>query len=196
MLFVAGMSRDTGISSNWFWWAVAVGQIATVFFFARLWRRTGVVTDLEFVVKRYKASPARSFLRIFKVFFDGILINCTVIASVTLAMTKIMKTMLNISDTPLFSMPFFGEVTFTAVLLLILAGSAVLYSCLSGLRTLRVLLCCGIELSRCLAARERRAPATRCVSRNRSARRDRNLGPMYAGLSRRAASRYWSGAHG
>ncbi|MFZ9034090.1 MAG: sodium:solute symporter family protein [Anaerohalosphaeraceae bacterium] len=132
-LFVAGMSRDTGISSNWFWWSVAVGQIATVFFFARLWRRTGVVTDLEFVVKRYKASASRSFLRIFKVFFDGILINCTVIASVTLAMTKIMKTMLNISDTPLFTMPFFGEITFTAVLLLILAGSAVLYSCLSGL---------------------------------------------------------------
>ncbi len=132
-LFVAGMSRTTGIFSNWFWWSGAIGGAATIFFFARLWHRTKAMTDLEFLVKRYEPSRANSVLRVFKVFFDGVLINCVVMASVTLAMAKILKVMLNLSDTPFFHIPLLGDITATAVLLCILGGAAVLYSSLSGL---------------------------------------------------------------
>ena len=68
-LFVAGMTRQTGIFSNWFWWSAAIGSIATVFFFARLWRRTRVLTDIEFIAKRYEPGLATSWLRVFNVFF-------------------------------------------------------------------------------------------------------------------------------
>ena len=132
-LFVAGMSRTEGISSNWFWWSIAIGQMASVFFFAKLWRRTKVLTDVEFVAVRYAPSLERSALRIFKVFYDGIFVNCVVMASVTLAMAKIVQVMLHLSDDPLFWVPIFGEVTPTAVVLLVLGGAAVLYSALSGL---------------------------------------------------------------
>jgi SSS family solute:Na+ symporter len=52
-LVVAGISRQTGIYGHWFWLSAAIGQTATVFFFARLWRRTEIMTDIEFVTKRY-----------------------------------------------------------------------------------------------------------------------------------------------
>lgn len=132
-LFVSGMSRSSGISSNWFWWSAAIGQIASVFFFAKLWRRTEVVTDIEFLVKRYEKGPVTSFLRGFKVLYDGILVNCVVIASVTLAMAKIIKVMLNLSEQPFCTIPFLGDITPTSLLLVILGGSAVIYSAMSGL---------------------------------------------------------------
>ncbi len=132
-LAVARISRESGIHGHWFWLSAAIGQTATIFFFARLWRRTGIMTDIEFVVTRYKPSKVTSALRMFKVLFDGILINCTVMASVTLAMAKILKVLLELPETPLFSVPPFGQVTWTAVLLLLLAAVAVLYSALSGL---------------------------------------------------------------
>lgn len=132
-LWVAGMSRQMGISSNWFWWTHAIAQTATAFFFARLWRRTEVITEIEFVAKRYEPSRATSLLRVFKVFFHGVLINCIVMASVTLAMVKIIKVLLNFSDTAVCNLPLFGNVTPTVVLLFVLGGSAVLYSTLSGL---------------------------------------------------------------
>ena len=92
-LWVAALSRQDGIFANWFWWAMGIGTISTVFFFARLWRRTEAVTDIEFITQRYPPSPAVSVLRVFKVFFDGVLINCVIIASITLAMAKIAKVM-------------------------------------------------------------------------------------------------------
>ena len=132
-LVVASISRQSGISGHWFWLSAAIGQIATVFFFARLWRRTEVMTDIEFVVKRYRPGSATSILRIFKVLFDGLLINCIVMASVTLAMAKIIKTLLNLPQTPLCRLPLFGSLDYTHLLLIILAASAVLYCALSGL---------------------------------------------------------------
>ncbi len=132
-LFVAGMSRDSGIASNWFWWSAAIGQIATIFFFARLWRRTKVVTDIEFLVLRYKPSRARNVLRVFKVFYDGILINCVIMASVTLAMAKILHCMLNLSEDPLVVLPVLGIITPTTAILIVLGAVAILYSSLSGL---------------------------------------------------------------
>lgn len=132
-LVVAGISRQTGIYGHWFWLSAAIGQTATVFFFARLWRRTEVMTDIEFITKRYKPSPATSALRVFKVFFDGVLINCIVMASVTLAMAKTIKVLLNLPETAILNLPFFGELNAPDVLLLVLAAAALSYSLLSGL---------------------------------------------------------------
>lgn len=132
-LFVAGMTRTEGISSNWFWWCGCIGQIASVFFFAKLWRRTGALTDIEFIVMRYEPSKVRTFLRLFKVFYDGVFSNCIVMASVTLAMTKIMAVILKLSDTPLFHLPLFGAVTSSGLLLLGLGACAVIYTAMSGL---------------------------------------------------------------
>ncbi len=132
-LFIAGMSRTEGIFSNWFWWSAAIGQVATVFFFARLWRRSNITTDIEFIAVRYKKNKARDILRIFNVFFFGVFINCTIMASVTLAMAKILKVLLNFSDDPLFTMPIFGDITPTAALMVLLGTAVVIYTTLSGL---------------------------------------------------------------
>lgn len=132
-LFVAGLSRTTGVHGNWFWWSAAIGCVATVFFFARLWRRTEALTDIEFVVQRYAPGPSRDVLRIFKVFYDGVFVNCVVMASVTLAMAKIAKVVLGLSDSVLLTVPVFGPVTPTGVVLTILGATALLYSVLSGL---------------------------------------------------------------
>jgi len=145
-LFVAGMTRKSGISSNWFWWSAMIGQIASIFFFAKLWRRTEALTDVEFIVKRYQPGPSTTGLRIFRVFFSGIIVNCVVMASVTLAMAKVLKVMLQLSDDPVNWMhylglsidvpPWLGFIAFvrpTTMLLILLGGAAVVYSTLSGL---------------------------------------------------------------
>lgn len=133
-LFVAGLSRNEGIYGNWFWWAFAIGNLASVFFFSRLWRRTEAVTDVQFVALRYEPGPATSFLRAFKAIFDGVVVNCVIMASVTVAMTKVLKVLLNLSDTEaLFTLPLFGPVTETIAALALLAVLAVIYTTLSGL---------------------------------------------------------------
>jgi len=132
-LVVAGISRQTGIHGHWFWLALATGQIATVFFFARLWRRTAVLTDIEFIAVRYPPTRAACVLRIFKVFFDGVLVNCIVMASVTLAMAKIIKALLHLPDVTLFAVPLLGEVDAAGVVLVVLGATALIYSALSGL---------------------------------------------------------------
>ena len=132
-LVVAGISRQSGISGHWFWLSAAMGQIATIFFFAKLWRRTEAMTDVEFVTQRYEPSAATTVLRIFKVFFDGVLLNCIVMASVTLAMAKIINVMLNLPQSAVLELPVIGRIYWSAIILFILGFSAVLYSALSGL---------------------------------------------------------------
>jgi SSS family solute:Na+ symporter len=132
-LVVAGISRQSGISGHWFWLSAAMGQIATVFFFAKLWRRTEAMTDVEFVAQRYEPSLATTALRIFKVFFDGVLLNCIVMASVTLAMAKIINVMLDMPQLAVFELPVIGQIYWPAIILFVLGFSAVLYSALSGL---------------------------------------------------------------
>lgn len=132
-LVVAGISRQSGISGHWFWLSAAMGQTATVFFFARLWRRTRAMTDVEFITQRYEPSRATSVLRIFKVFFDGVLLNCIVMASVTLAMAKVVKVILNLPDTVVFELPLIGGVGWSELIMFILGLVAVIYSALSGL---------------------------------------------------------------
>ena len=113
-LIVAGISRQSGLSGHWFWLSAAMGQIATIFFFAKLWRRTQATTDLEFIIHRYQPSKATYVLRIFKVFLDGILLNCIVMASITLAMSKILTSILDLPGTGCY-IPFFGTIAWTDV---------------------------------------------------------------------------------
>lgn len=138
-LFVAGLTRDEGIHGNWFWWSWAIGQTATVFYFAKLWRRTNVLTDVEFIQCRYDPSPQRSALRVFKVLFDGVYVNCVVMASVTIAATKIMQAVMGLGSDPIFSFvlyegaePWF-TITETGAVLLVLGFCAMAYSMASGL---------------------------------------------------------------
>ncbi len=132
-LFVAGMTRSEGIYANWFWWGSAIGMMASVFFFARLWRRTNAVTEIEFISLRYEPSAATSVLRVFKALFDGVFQNCVVMASVTLAMSKVIEIILDLPTEILFNLPLFGPVTPSTLTLLLLGVIAVLYTTLSGL---------------------------------------------------------------
>jgi len=120
-VFVSAMSRNEGIASNWFWWSVLIGQVATATIFARLWRRSEVITDVEFVLLRYGPGPITKLLRIFKSFFQGIFVNCVVMAAVTIAMVKITTVLLGIDP------------EHTWIVLLVLGFVGLLYSAMSGL---------------------------------------------------------------
>ena len=85
---VTDIVRRNGVAGNWVWWAFALTGMSTVFFFARLWRRSGVMTDLEFYEIRYSGRPA-SVVRGFRAVYLGFLFNCMIIATVNLAAAKI-----------------------------------------------------------------------------------------------------------
>ena len=86
--FVTNLIRKEGVSSNWQWWAFALTGMSTVFFFARLWRRSAVLTDLEFYELRYSGRAAKA-VRGFRAVYLGLFFNCIIMASVNLAATKI-----------------------------------------------------------------------------------------------------------
>jgi len=85
---VTDIVRRQGVAGNWCWWAFTLTGVATVFFFARLWRRSGVMTDLEFYQIRYSGTAAR-VVRGFRSVYLGLLFNCMIMASVNLAACKI-----------------------------------------------------------------------------------------------------------
>ena len=118
--WVAGVSRDQGISGNWLWWCAAIGQIGAIFFLARYWRRSEVVTEVDFVQLRYGDSRSSKALRVFKSLFDGLLVNCTIMATVTLAMAKVTTIVLGLSTEPIFFLPIVGGVTWMAIILVFL----------------------------------------------------------------------------
>ncbi len=88
-LAVAGFVARNGIAGNWIWWNAAIGSMLTVFFFARLWRRAGIMTDVEFAELRYTGRPA-AMLRAFRALYLGLPINFVIIGWVNLAMAKIL----------------------------------------------------------------------------------------------------------
>ncbi len=94
-LVVTGMVARYGIAGNWLWWNMAASGMLTVFVYARLWRRAGVMTDVEFAELRYAGTPA-AFLRAFRALYLGIPINCIVIGWVNLAMLKILEVTLGL----------------------------------------------------------------------------------------------------
>ncbi|HEV8509732.1 MAG TPA: sodium:solute symporter family protein [Gemmatimonadales bacterium] len=89
-LVVTGFVARNGIAGNWLWWCFVASGMLTVFFYARLWRRAGVMTDVEFAEIRYAGKPA-AFLRGFRALYLGILINCIILGWVNLAMVKILQ---------------------------------------------------------------------------------------------------------
>lgn len=95
-LAVTGMVARNGIAGNWLWWNFVASGMLTVFFFSRLWRRSGVMTDVEFAELRYSGRPA-AFLRGFRALYLGIPINCIILGWVNLAMVKILILVLGIS---------------------------------------------------------------------------------------------------
>jgi Na+/proline symporter len=90
---VTNFVRERGVANNWQWWAFLLTGMATVFFYARLWRRSGVMTDLEFYELRYSGKPA-SAVRGFRAVYLGFFFNCAIMATVNLAAAKIANIML------------------------------------------------------------------------------------------------------
>src|SRR3954466_9361850 len=84
---VTNFVREGGVANNWAWWAFLLTGMATVFFYARLWRRSRVLTDLEFYEIRY-AGRAASFVRGFRALYLGLSFNCMIMATGNLAATK------------------------------------------------------------------------------------------------------------
>ncbi len=85
---VTNMVRESGVAENWLWWSFLLTGMLTVFFYARLWRRSGVLTDLEFYEMRYSGKAA-TFVRGFRAIYLGLFFNCVIMATVNLAAAKI-----------------------------------------------------------------------------------------------------------
>jgi Na+/proline symporter len=90
---ITNMVREQGVAENWLWWSFLLTGMLTVFVYARLWRRSGVLTDLEFYEIRYSGQAAR-FLRGFRAIYLGFFFNCAIIATVNLAAAKIASVVL------------------------------------------------------------------------------------------------------
>jgi Na+/proline symporter len=88
-LYVTGLVRGYGIYENWQWWCFIMSGMLSVFFFARLWRRLGVLTDVELIEMRYSGKSA-SILRGFKAVYFSLAIHTIIKAQVILAMAKIL----------------------------------------------------------------------------------------------------------
>ena len=105
---VADLVRTGGVAQNWVWWAFLITGMCTVFFYARLWRRSGALTDIEFYELRYSGAPA-AFLRGFRALYLGVFYNVMIIATVTLAATKIGGVLLGLD--PLTTVLIAGSIT-------------------------------------------------------------------------------------
>ena len=116
-LAVTGLVAEHGIAGNWLWWNMVMSGLLTVFFYARLWRRAGILTDVEFTEIRYGGKPA-AFLRGFRALYLALPINSIIMGWVTLAMAKIVGTTTGMDKWPA---------------VLICVGVTLIYSLLSGL---------------------------------------------------------------
>lgn len=88
-LAVTGIVASDGIAGNWVWWSFMASGLVTVFFYARLWQRSGVLTDVEFAILRYSGKPAK-ILRWFRALYLALPINCIILGWVTVGMSKIL----------------------------------------------------------------------------------------------------------
>lgn len=116
--FVAGVIREDGVYGNWIWWSFLLTGMLTVFFYARLWRKSGITTDLEFYELRYSGKSA-AFLRGFRAIYLGVFFNVVIMANVCLAAIKIGHVMFGLSSW---------------AVLLIASPIVVIYSALGGLK--------------------------------------------------------------
>jgi len=121
-LLVTEVVAENGISGNWIWWNMAIGGMLTTFFFAKLWKRSDVTTELEFINLRYGSNLSASILKYFKAIYLGGIMNLLIMGWVNLAMITILKS-------------FFGfEMQEVYMYLAIIMLITVFYSMLSGLK--------------------------------------------------------------
>src|ERR671916_1876431 len=111
-LAVTEMVARNGVAGNWLWWAMLASGMLTVFFFARLWRRARVMTDVEFVELRYSGKPA-AFLRGFRALYLGLPINLIIMGWVNLGMAKVLEITLGVTKSGAI-MIVIGMLLFTA----------------------------------------------------------------------------------
>jgi Na+/proline symporter len=97
-LAVTGFVAQNGIAGNWLWWNMAASGLLTVFFFAALWRRSGVLTDVEFIELRY-GGRAATWLRGVRAVYQGVLVNTIIMGWVNLAMVKVLSLTLHVPTT-------------------------------------------------------------------------------------------------
>ncbi|MFT6851054.1 MAG: SSS family solute:Na+ symporter [Sphingobacteriales bacterium] len=119
-LAVTELVSTQGISGNWLWWNMLAGGMLTTFFFARLWRRANILTEIEFIELRY-GGKAAAFLRGFKSVYLGLIMNVMVIGWVNLAMMTILEVFFGLSSQ--------DALFYTAILMAVVA----IYSSISGL---------------------------------------------------------------
>lgn len=113
-LAVSGLVYTQGVAGNWLWWSFLPSGMMTVFLFARLWRRSGLITDVQFAEMRYHGKPA-SFLRGFRAVYLGLLMNCLILGWVTKAMVNIISTSMGISDAKALAICVFFLMPFTGI---------------------------------------------------------------------------------
>jgi len=119
--WVTQQVRQYGVAGNWQWWAFVLTGVSTVFFFARLWRRSGVMTDLEFYELRYSGAAA-SVVRGFRAVYLGLFFNCFIMGMVTLAACKIANI--------LFAMPPWETILICGLLNVVFAAHSGLWGVL------------------------------------------------------------------
>ena len=119
-LWVTEVIKKNGISGNWLWWNMLIGGMLTTFFFAKMWRKANVLTELEFLELRYSGKVTKLF-RKFKAVYLGLFFNTIIIGWVNAAMIKILMIFLNIDYSTAF--------IYIAILMILI----VVYSSLSGL---------------------------------------------------------------
>ena len=127
-LWVTEQVAQHGISGNWLWWNMLIGGMLTTFFFAKLWRRAEVLTELEFIELRYSGKLAR-ILRLFKAVYLGLFLNIIIIGWVNFALITIFKVFFDVDvpeGTPWYENPLYIAVA--AAMLFVAA-----YSSLAGL---------------------------------------------------------------
>lgn len=115
---VAGIVREDGVAGNWVWWAFLLTGMLTVFFYAKLWRKSNITTDLEFYELRYSGKSA-AFLRGFRALYLGVFFNIVIMATVCLAAIKIGHVLFGFSDVEI---------------LVVACGITLIYSMLGGLK--------------------------------------------------------------
>lgn len=113
-LWVNGTVYTQGIAGNWLWWSFLPSGMLTVFLFARLWRRSGLLTDVQFAEFRYAGRPA-AFLRGFRAVYLGLLMNCLILGWVTKAMTSILRVALGVSEAQALALSVFFLIPFTGL---------------------------------------------------------------------------------
>jgi solute:Na+ symporter, SSS family len=133
-LAVTELVARNGIAGNWLWWNMLIGSMLTVFFFAKLWRRAGIMTDVELIEIRYSGKPA-AFLRGFRAVYIGMFMNMVVIGWVNLALEKIIRVMFpgltffGITELSILGVTFSAALMYVACVMLFVG----LYSSLAGL---------------------------------------------------------------